>query len=193
MDEENREPEQKPGYTKSFILVMAVLMAAGVLIFMIISGRSQQETINGCGVNPQSAFGQTTQSVWVEHDGYAAAAVLAGFDFETPDTPLKDYPVPVYRTYTQQIMEVSWRNEAGEEGILFSKAYTCNGAEVYHANRQFRSVVIETVGGYEVQESGDGDTVGMAFWVDGDYSYTIMALDHPLAKDAIEELIRETK
>ncbi len=189
MSEQNR----KSGYAKSYMIILAIVMAVGVMIAMIVSRKTEPETANGCGVNPQSAFGQTTQSVWVDQAGYAAAKVSAGFDFETPDQPLTDYPAVHYRTFSYQIMEVSWRNEAGEEGIMFSKAYTCNGAQIYQANRQFRSVVVETVDGLEVQESGDGDTVGMAFWTDGDYSYTIMALDHPLPKETMEDLVRRTK
>ena len=189
---ENRQ--KNSGYAKSYMLILAIVIAIGVMIFMIVSRRGEKETtINGCGVNPQSAFGQTTQSVWVDHEGYAAAKVLAGFDFETPDQPLADYAHVHYRTYTQQIFEISWRNDADKEGILFSKAYTCNGAQVYKANRNFRSVVVETVGDIEVQESGDGESVAMAFWVDGDYSYTIMALDDPQPKEDIENMIKEIR
>lgn len=159
---------------------------------MIFSSRSQQDTINGCNMNPQSAFGQSTASVWTDHEGYASAKVIAGFDFDTPEDPSAVYTNVHYRTYTSQIFEIYYTNDAEEEGLKFSKAYTCNGAQVYTASRQFRSVVIEDVGGYEVQESGDGETVSIAFWVDGDYSYTILAND-PLPKDRIEELILETK
>ena len=57
----------------------------------------------------------------------------------------------------------------------------------------FRSTIIETIGDVDVTERGDGEKIAMATWYVGDYSYGILALEHPLDKDVMEELVRQLK
>ena len=120
--------------------------------------------------------------MWLDFDSLRAASLIANFEVEMPENPQPDlYPNVHYRAYTNVVVEEWFTNDEDEEGVRFSKAYTCDGSELYEANITFRSTNIVDVGDIEVTERGDGDTISMASWSIGDYSYSILALNTPIS------------
>ena len=196
MSEENKnDAEIKNGVISNLYKIIGlVLVAGGVIAFTLLSGNRNSNTTDGCRVNEYSPFGQAQQGVWVDLNSYAEAYAVSYFDMEFPEKPLPAYPNDHYRAFKRMFMEVYYTDDAGSEGVRFTKGYTCNGAEVYDTDGMtFRSTVIETVGDVDVTERGDGEKIAMATWYVGDYSYGIQALEHPLDKDVMEALVRQLK
>ena len=178
----------------AIVLVVAILLVAANIMFFKGKGGASEATGNGCGINAHSAWGQTPATVWVELNSYLEAKAVAEFDFETPENPLEEYPELHYRAYTKEVFEVYFTDASGNEGIRFSKAHECDGKEVYEPkDGAFRSIFVEDVNGTDVKEYGDGKTVSILFWVDGEYSYTILADKNPLDKEFAESLISKIK
>ena len=196
MSKENRNDSEIRNNVISnlYKIIGLVIVAAGVIVFTLLSQNSRSSTVDGCRVNDYSPFGQAQQGVWVDLNSYAEAYAVSNFDMEYPGQPLADYPEEHFRAFRRMFMEVYYTDSSGEEGVRFTKGYTCNGSEVYDLkDMTFRSTMIETVGDIDVTERGDGDTVSVATWYIGDYSYGIMALDHPLSKETIEAMIPQLK
>ena len=181
------KPEKKIDMKSIAMIVMLIGAVAVVGFIMSITG--QFKTSKGCNVNPQSAWGQTTPSVWVELNSYAEAKAVTVFDFETPENPRSGYDNIHYRAYTREIFEIWYTDDAGKEGIRFSKKHSCDGSEIYEVEKKYRSVNIVDVGGVDVTEYGDGETVSYAAWAIGDYSYAILAIDDPLTKEELEKFV----
>ena len=177
---------------KTYVLIVIAIAAIGVLIMTLTNGKELQG--NACGVNYQSPFGQQQTAMWIDVDSLRAASLIANFEAEIPENPQPDlYPNTNFRAFTNVVIEEWFTNDAGEEGVRFSKAYTCDGSELYEPNVTFRSTNIVDVGGLEVTERGDGETVSMASWSIGEYSYSVLSLKTPLEKDVLEELDKEMK
>lgn len=194
MSEENRNDNEIKNNVVSnlYKIIGLVLVAAAVIVFTLYSGNRRTDTVDGCRVNEYSPFGQAQQGAWVDLNSYAEAFAVSHFDMSYPEQPLAGYGNANFRAFNRLFMEVYFTNDAGEEGVRFTKGYTCNGAEVYDTdNMTFRSTIIETVGDIDVTERGDGETVSMATWYIGDYSYGILALDHPLPKEVLESFVSQ--
>ena len=194
MSEENKnDSEIKEGVVSNIYKIIGlVVVAAGVIVFTLYSGNSHADPNDGCRVNDTSPFGQAPVAQWVELNTYQEAYAVSYFDMNYPKEPIAGYPEEHFRAYNRQYMEVYFTNAQGEEGIRFTKGYTCNGAEVYDtSNATFRSTVIQNVDDIDVTERGDGDTVSLATWYVGDYSYGINAMKHPLSREEMEALVRE--
>lgn len=196
MSEENNNSKDTRNDLVSnlYKIIALVIVAAGVIVFTLFSGNRNKDTADGCRVNEYSPFGQAQQGVWVDLNSYAEAFAVSRFDMEYPEQPLEGYPNEHFRAFNRMFMEVYYTDDAGEEGVRFTKGYTCNGAEVYDfKDMTFRSTMIVSVGDIDVTERGDGETVSAATWYVGDYSYGIMALEHPLSREVMESLIRQMK
>ncbi|MBR3364445.1 MAG: hypothetical protein IKG53_06185 [Solobacterium sp.] len=196
MSEENKNDAKIKNDVISnlYKIIGLVLVAGGVIAFTLLSGNRNSNTADGCRVNEYSPFGQAQQGVWVELNSYAEAYAVSYFDMEYPEKPFAEYPNDHYRAFKRMFMEVYYTDDTGSEGVRFTKGYTCNGAEVYDTdNMTFRSTVVETVGDVDVTERGDGEKISMATWYVGDYSYGILALEHPLDKDVMEALVQQLK
>ncbi len=196
MSEENKNDEAIKNNVVSnlYKIIALVIVAAGVIVFTLFSGNRGNSSVDGCRVNEYSPFGQAQQGMWVDLNSYAEAFAVSKFDMEYPKQPLAEYPNENFRAFSKMFMEVYYTDDAGEEGIRFTKGYTCNGAEVYDfKDMTFRSTMIETVGDIDVTERGDGETVSAATWYVGDYSYGIIALEHPLSREVMESLIVQMK
>lgn len=193
-EKKNNEEARSAVVSNLYKIIAMVIVAAGVIVFTLFSGSRRSSSADGCRVNEYSPFGQAQQGVWVDLNSYAEAYAVSRFDMEYPKQPLAEYPNEHFRAFSKMFMEVYYTDDAGEEGVRFTKGYTCNGAEVYDfKDMTFRSTMIETVGDIDVTERGDGETVSAATWYVGDYSYGILALDHPLSRDVIESMIRQMK
>ena len=106
--------------------------------------------------------------------------------------PLKGFDNESFKGYSRQVFEVAYSDDAGKEGIRFSKAYTCNGFEVYEPeDGVFRSIQIMDVDGIDVKEYGDGEKVSLLFFVKGDYSYTILCPDNPMPREDAEVFVSQ--
>lgn len=179
--------------TKAFTSIVLAAAAALIVIYMIFSGGSGvKNDADGCNVNFQSAWGQTPNAIWIDLPSYAETKAIATFDFEYPESPLKGYDTETYRAYSRQVFEAAYLDANGNEGIRFSKAYTCNAYEIYEPkDGEFRSIYRNDVDGIEVKEYGDGETVSILFFAKGDYSYTILMRDNPMAPADAEALVSQ--
>jgi hypothetical protein len=191
--EETETPQPGKKGINSFTAIVLIAAAAVIFFFMMSRGESPASSkSDGCGVNFQSAWGQTPAAVWVDLGSYNEAKAISTFDITYPQNPLADYPNETYRAYSRQIIEVAYTDEAGKEGIRFSKAYTCNGFEPYEPeDGDFRSIQIMDVGGMDVKEYGDGEKVSILFFVRGDYSYTILLTENPMEREQAEAFVSQ--
>ena len=106
--------------------------------------------------------------------------------------PTPEFDNESFKGYSRQVFEVAYSDDAGKEGIRFSKAYTCNGFEVYEPeDGVFRSIQIMDVDGIDVKEYGDGEKVSLLFFVKGDYSYTILCPDNPMPREDAEVFVSQ--
>ena len=186
--------EKKPEKLNAKSLIMiAGMIAAIALVGYIMTITGQMKTSSGCNVNPQSPWGQSQPSVWVDLDTYGEAKAVTNFDFTYPETPRSEYPDIHYRAYTKEIFEVWYTDDAGKEGIRMAKKYSCDGSEIYEVKKEYRSVNIVDIGDVEVKEYGDGESVSVASWSVGDYSYEILVTEDPMAKEELEALIPKMK
>lgn len=184
--------EEKKNSEKNYMLIILGVVALIAIVMTL--GGSNAVKPDGCGTTPISPFGQQQQAMWIDFDSLRAASLIAGFETELPENPLADeYPNDNYRAFTDVMVEVYYTNDAGEDGVRFGKAHTCDGREVYEPNITFRSTNIVDVGDLEVTERGDGETISMATWAEGEYSYGILTLDDPVPKEVMENMIRSFK
>ena len=192
LEETEAAPPAKKGMN-SFTAIVLIAAAAVIFFFMLSKGESPASSkADGCGVNFQSAWGQTPSAVWLDFNTYNEAKAISTFDITYPEQPLADYPNETYKAYSRQVMEVAWKNDAGEEGLRFSKAYTCNGYEIYEPeDGEYRSIQLMDVGGIDVREYGDGEKVSMLFFVKGDYSYTILMTENPMVREEAEAFVSQ--
>ncbi len=200
--EETREIQEektnvpKDGKKGMNLYTLIVLSVAAVLIFAWMmfgdGGPSGKNGADGCGVNFQSAWGQSPAAVWVDLPNYSQTRAVATFDFTYPEHPLEGFDNESFKGYSRQVFEVAYSDDAGKEGIRFSKAYTCNGFEVYEPeDGVFRSIQIMDVDGIDVKEYGDGEKVSLLFFVKGDYSYTILCPDNPMPREEAEVFVSQ--
>lgn len=185
---QDQQPPQKSNSKVTMYILLAAAIVVGILtIHQMGLGSSKDE---GCKVIPTSAFGQGPQQMWMELDTDVAAAEGAKFTLEVPENPIAGYTNKKYEVYTYQIYEIRYYNDAQEEGMRISKGIMC-GNPVYDVNEKYKSTNIVEVGDLEVTEYGDGTNVSIATWESGDYSYFIAAWKDALAKDEMEELIKQ--
>ena len=195
MDQEEIKEEEKtetaaaaPKNNPVMMIVLAVLAIAAFVVVMYKSGAISTE--DSCSVVPQAAFGQSQSQVWVELDSPATAHAVAEFWLNVPEELPFDYEETAYRVYTKQISEIWYFDEEGTEIVRISKGIMCGG-DIYTANETYNCNNIVEVGDLKVTEMGnDLESVVIATWVDGDYSYFIGAWNS-LSKEEMEALILE--
>lgn len=176
---------------KAYILIMAAVAGIFVILFTLFGGGAGTTEGNGCHMNQTSAFGQGQQAMWLDAPTAVQAATLAGFEFTYPEHPSEKYTVTTYRVYMNQISEVIFSDENGEKGLQFDKAYTCDGSKVYVVNAKYAMIATKEISGHEVTTYGDGETVSLAVWSVGDYSYGIDAAENPLPEEEIAAMIAQ--
>lgn len=193
MDKDNIPANSSKMSTKTFATIALAAAGALIVIYMIFSGGGGvKNQSDGCNVNFQSAWGQTPNPIWIDLNSYAENKAVATFDFSYPEKPLAGYETESFRAYSRQVFEVAFRDENGNEGIRFSKAYTCNAYEIYEPkDGEYRSILRNDVDGVEVKEYGDGQTVSILFFAKGDYSYTVLMKDHPLSAAEAEAFVSQ--
>ena len=182
---------EKTKNNKAYILIMAAVAALFVIIYTLVGGGSSSDEGNGCHMNQTSAFGQGQQAMWLDAPTAVQAATLAGFEFKYPENPSDKYTVVTFKTYSNQIFEVIFSNEAGEKGLQFDKAYTCDGSKIYNVKQTYAMIATKELGRHEVTSYGDGEKISLAVWSEGDYSYGIDATGCPLSEDEIAALIAQ--
>jgi hypothetical protein len=189
--EETKQPKhdnKKKGLSITAIILIVIVGGA----FTIIQYYKSNSSSKGCTVVPQGAFGQSQQQQWIEVEDIPTADYLATFKLSVPENPAPAYPTAKYEVYTSQIYEIRYYNSSDEEGLRITKGIMC-GQPVYDVDQKYKSTNIVTLGDKEVTEYGDGDTISIATWTEGEYSYCIGAWNAPIAKDAMEKMIAEVE
>lgn len=112
-----------------------------------------------------------------------------GFDFVAPDA-LAGCDKIAYQAITNegdQIIEVLYLN--GEERQV-SVRKAPGSENISGMYTQFDQVEQVAVDGRSVTMSGDGETVSLATWTDGDYSFSVYA-DNGLAQGDMAQLVSQ--
>ena len=112
-----------------------------------------------------------------------------GFDFVAPDA-LAGCDKTAYQAITNegdQIIEVLYLN--GEERQV-SVRKAPGSENISGMYTQFDQVEQVAVDGRSVTMSGDGETVSLATWTDGDYSFSVYA-DNGLAQGDMAQLVSQ--
>lgn len=192
MELENNTAEQQtpaPEAPKSNLVSMIVIGLLAVVAFVFIMFKSGALDGNdACVIVPQSAFGQSEQQVWTELTSPETSKAVAGFYLSVPEVPV-EYETLSYRVYTKQISEMRYINSSMTEVLRVSKGLMC-GADIYDVNMQYPCRNVVTVGDLEVTEYGSTlDSVALASWVNGEFSYFVGAFAGEISKDEMEALI----
>jgi len=169
--------------------LMIIIMAI-CLVFVFVMTKKNTDTSNTCQVEPQAAFGQSRSPQWVEYNGPATAQAIAKFSLEHPDE-INGYSDKKYYVFTGQIYEIHYMS-GDEEMVRLAKGKMC-GNDVYDITQDYRSKNTVTIDGIDVIEYGDGESVSIATWIDGEYSYFIGCWNSPLSTSEIEKLVKIVK
>ncbi len=181
---------QNPGNGMIMKIVLLVAMVVAFVLIMVKSGGFSSST--DCVIVPQAAFGQSERQVWTELQGSAAAQAVATFGMEEPE-PAFSYDKKVYRVFTKQIYEIRYYDEANTELMRVAKGKMC-GSPVYNVNEDYACRNTVDVAGLEVTEYGkDLETVAIASWTEGDFSYFIGTWNQNLSKADFEVLVQQVK
>ena len=172
-------------------VLLFVVAGAAVIFLTVRSGAGNAQT--GCKASEVSPFGQASQSVWVELPNAHQASTAAGFEMEYPAWQSDVYKTEKFRAYTDQVMEVWYVDDQGNEGMRFSKTHSCGAKDIYKINVKYRSMNIVDIGGREVSLYGDGDGILFATFEEGEYSYAIQCISNPQDSSVIEEMTKALK
>lgn len=138
--------------------------------------------------------GSAVANPFTECASLEEAAKLAGFDMTVPEA-INHYTEKVIRcmpgdSTESGLIEVIFSDAAGTEGYRIRKAAGTDDISgdynVYDTDRT------TAVGTCQARLRGNGDTVSVATWTAGGFSYAIDAQDHPLTETDATALIRET-
>ena len=170
---------------------IALAMSAALALSITACGSSSKPAASqpGSGSDTSTVLGENTQipNPWQDFASLEEAVKAVGFDFVAPDTLTGCDKVAYQVIPDDQIIEVLYLN--GEERqVSVRKAVSSeNISGVY---TQFDQVEQVEVDGRSVTMSGDGETVSLATWTDGDYSFSVYA-DNGLAQGDMAQLVSQ--
>lgn len=195
MNEENTIPEKETPETKknnsSMIGILmhnwpAVIVAiAGLVIFALI----MPKTSSGTGETLISPFGQQPVAQWVTLKTQQQAEIVAEFTIHTPSVLDERCEAKEYNVFGKQIIEIDFKDADGKLTAVAAKG---KGQITLEKDpTAYRRIEIIDVGEAEVTTKGDADTVSLAEWYDGEYSYYLGLQNNPVSKEEMIELIGE--
>ena len=152
-------------------------------------------TLTACGAKENPAESGNTQiaNPWVDCATLQEAADLVGFDLSVPDG-IDGYPDRFIQAIEKDMIQVLYFSAKADEEervtVLIRKA--SGERDISGDYNEYREISVETVGGADVQLSGNDGLVYNAIWTEDGYSYAILA-GEGLEKGMIAALIGQVQ
>ena len=168
---------------------IALAMGAVLALSITACGSSSKPAASqsGSASDTSAVLGENTQipNPWQDFESLEEAVKAVGFDFAVPDALAGCDKVAYQAIPDDRIIGVLYLN--GEERqVIIRKAP--GGENVSGVYTQFDKLEQVEVDGRSVTMSGDGETVSLATWTDGDYSFSVYA-DNGLTQGDMAQLV----
>lgn len=146
---------------------------------------------SGSASDASTVLGEDVQipNPWQDFESLEEAVKAVGFDFVAPDA-LAGCDKTAYQAITNegdQIIEVLYLNGEERQVSVRKAPGSENISGMYTRFDQVEQVAVD---GRSVTMSGDGETVSLATWTDGDYSFSVYA-DNGLAQGDMAQLVSQ--
>lgn len=170
---------------------IALAMSAALALSITACGSSSKPAASqsGSASDASTVLGEDVQipNPWKDFESLEEAVKAVGFDFAVPDTLAGCDKVAYQAIPDDRIIGVLYLN--GEERqVIIRKAP--GGENISGVYSQFDKLEQVEVDGRSVTMSGDGETVSLATWTDGNYSFSVYA-DNGLAQGDMAQLVSQ--
>lgn len=170
---------------------IALAMSAALALSITACGSSSKPATSqsGSASDTSAVLGESTQipNPWQDFESLEEAVKAVGFDFVAPDALAGCDKIAYQAIPDDRIIGVLYLN--GEERqVIIRKAP--GGENISGVYSQFDKLEQVEVDGRSVTMSGDGETVSLATWTDGDYSFSVYA-DNGLAQGDMAQLVSQ--
>lgn len=170
---------------------IALAMSAALALSITACGSSSKPAASqsGSASDTSAVLGENTQipNPWQDFESLEEAVKAVGFDFVAPDALAGCDKVAYQAIPDDRIIGVLYLN--GEERqVIIRKAP--GGENISGVYSQFDKLEQVEVDGRSVTMSGDGETVSLATWTDGNYSFSVYA-DNGLAQGDMAQLVSQ--
>ena len=170
---------------------IALAMSAALALSITACGSSSKPATSqsGSASDTSAVLGENTQipNPWQDFESLEEAVKAVGFDFVAPDALAGCDKIAYQAIPDDRIIGVLYLN--GEERqVIIRKAP--GGENISGVYSQFDKLEQVEVDGRSVTMSGDGETVSLATWTDGDYSFSVYA-DNGLAQGDMAQLVSQ--
>lgn len=170
---------------------IALAMSAALALSITACGSSSKPAASqsGSASDASTVLGEDVQipNPWKDFESLEEAVKAVGFDFAVPDTLAGCAKVAYQAIPDDRIIGVLYLN--GEERqVIIRKAP--GGENISGVYSQFDKLEQVEVDGRSVTMSGDGETVSLATWTDGNYSFSVYA-DNGLAQGDMAQLVSQ--
>ncbi|MBR3356441.1 MAG: hypothetical protein IKG46_01240 [Solobacterium sp.] len=191
MSEENRTPETGKKKTDLIELIMQnrialVVAVIALVIFAVVlpkrSGSGRDDTI----VSP---FGQEPIPTWVTLANQQQAEIVAEYPIHYPVVLEEKCNTMEFNVFGKQIIEIQFKDSSGKLKAVAAKGK--GEQELCGDKTAYRKTEIIDVGDLEVTTKGNNDTISLATWYDGEYSYYLGVQNHPVSTEEMEALVKE--
>ncbi len=120
------------------------------------------------------------------------AEEMTGFSITVPEAPA-EYPDMYVRVMTGSMIEIIFENKANETEYAIDEGYRIRkeaGTEDISGDYNvYAEVTTVTVDGRAVTMKGNDGTVSVAVWTADEYSYAVIAGEHPMTAEEMTEVI----
>ena len=170
---------------------IALAMSAALALSITACGSSSKPSASqsGSASDASTVLGEDVQipNPWKDFESLEEAVKAVGFDFVAPDALAGCDQIAYQAIPDDRIIGVLYLN--GEERqVIIRKAP--GGENISGVYSQFDKLEQVEVDGRSVTMSGDGETVSLATWTDGDYSFCVYA-DNGLAQGDMAQLVSQ--
>ena len=170
---------------------IALAMSAALALSITACGSSSKPSASqsGSASDASTVLGEDVQihNPWKDFESLEEAVKAVGFDFVAPDALAGCDQIAYQAIPDDRIIGVLYLN--GEERqVIIRKAP--GGENISGVYSQFDKLEQVEVDGRSVTMSGDGETVSLATWTDGDYSFSVYA-DNGLAQGDMAQLVSQ--
>lgn len=171
-------------------LCAALVLSAGLAVYYQLSDaydKCMVESSTGISSSETESSDFQIPSPFQECDTMEQAAALTGFSMAVPET-YGTYTHTVIQAVEQDMIEVIYQDDNGEEGIRIRKA---NGTEEISGDyNEYDSDQMVELHEMQVRLRGNGGMVSVAEWTDGTYSYAIDLVEG-VEQEVIAELMTQ--
>ncbi len=168
-----------------------VMMKKRVILAAI--GMAMVMGLGGCG-NSRAASEEVTQmgNPFTDVSSISEAEEMTGFSITVPEAPA-EYPDMYVRVMTGSMIEIIFENKANETEYAIDEGYRIRkeaGTEDISGDyNAYAEITTVTVDGRAVTMKGNDGTVSVAIWTADEYSYAVIAGEHPMTTEEMAEVI----